>query len=366
MTKINEIVQVLDKFAPPVYSEDYDNVGLLVGNRNADVKAVLITLDITEEILKEAVSVGANLIVAHHPIIFRGLKKLTGANEVERVVMAAIKNDIAIYAGHTNFDNIEGGVNSKICEVLNLQNCKNLDSKADSLSKLVVFIPETHLEKFRNAIFFVGAGHIGNYDQTSFNTEGIGTFRGNEDSKPFIGEKGKMSFEKEIRFETVFPTHLQGAVISAVLNNHPYEEVAYDIYPIKNKYKKIGTGMIGNLPEAISELEFLELVKNTFDTKSIKHTNIKNKKIKKIAVCGGSCSFMINKAMAKNADAFITADVKYHEFFDVENKLLLLDIGHYESEQYTKDIFYKILTEKFSTFAVNLSKINTNPINYYC
>ena len=366
MTKINEIVQVLDKFAPPMYSEDYDNVGLLVGDRNAEVNSVLITLDITEQIIDEAIKTGANLIVAHHPIIFRGLKKLTGANEVERVVMMAIKNDIAIYAGHTNFDNIDGGVNSKICSKLNLQNCRNLDPKPDNLLKLVVFIPETHLEKFRNAVFMAGAGHIGNYDRTSYNIEGIGTFRGNENSKPFIGKKEEMSFEREIRFETIFPAHLQGAVISAVLNNHPYEEVAYDIYPIKNKYQNVGTGMIGTLPNQLSETEFLALVKETFNVKCIKHTNLKGEKIKKVAVCGGSCSFMISKAMSKNADAFITADVKYHEFFDVENKLFLLDIGHYESEQYTKDIFYNILTEKFSTFAVNLSKINTNPINYYC
>ena len=366
MTKINEIVQLLDKYAPPMYSEDYDNVGLLVGDRNTEVKSVLITLDVTEEVIDEAIKTGVNLIVAHHPIIFRGLKKLTGANEVERVVMSAIKNEIAIYAGHTNFDNIEGGVNSKICEKLNLQNCKNLDPKPNSLLKLVVFVPETHLEKLRNAVFLAGAGHIGNYDRTSYNIDGVGTFRGNENSKPFIGKKGETSFEREIRFETIFPTHLQGTVISAVLNNHPYEEVAYDIYPLKNKYQKIGTGMIGTLPNAISETEFLALVKETFGVECIKHTNIKGKQIKKIAVCGGSCSFMISKAMAKNADAFITADVKYHEFFDVENKLFLLDIGHYESEQYTKDIFYNILTEKFSTFAVNLSKINTNPINYYC
>lgn len=366
MTKINEVVQLLDKYAPPIYSESYDNVGLLVGDRNNEIKSVLITLDITEDIIKEAIKTGANLIIAHHPIIFRGLKKLTGANEVERVVMMAIKNDIAIYAGHTNFDNITGGVNTKICEKLNLQNCKTLDPKSDTLLKLVVFIPETHLEKLRNAVFLAGAGHIGNYDRTSYNIDGIGTFRGNENSKPFIGKKGEMSFENEIRFETIFPSHLQGSVISAVLNNHPYEEVAYDIYPLKNKNQQIGSGMIGNLPNAINEKQFLELVKNTFGVDCIKHTKLKGKSIQKVAVCGGSCSFMISKAISKNADAFITADVKYHEFFDVENKLLLLDIGHYESEQYTKDIFYNILTEKFSTFAVNLSKINTNPINYYC
>jgi dinuclear metal center YbgI/SA1388 family protein len=366
MTKISEIIGVLEKFASSSFSESYDNTGLLVGNLNNEVSSVLITIDVTEQVVYEAIKTNSNLIIAHHPIIFKSLKKLTGKTEVERVVMLAIKNDIAIYAGHTNFDNIIDGVNSKICKKLNLENCKILTPKENTILKLVVFVPETHLEKLQDAVFSAGAGHIGNYDKTSFNTEGIGTFRGNENTNPFLGKKGIQSFEKEIRFETIFPANIENAVISAILKIHPYEEIAYDIIPLKSTNNNIGTGIIGELQNEISEIELLSLVKTKFNTKCIKHTNLKNKKIKKIAVCGGSCSFAIKSAILQNADAFITSDVKYHEFFDIENSLFLLDIGHFESEQYTKELFYEILTENFSTFAVNLSKINTNPINYYC
>ena len=363
--KISEIINYLDSYAPQSFKEDYDNVGLLVGNRNNEISGVLISLDVTEAVVEEAVSKKANLIVSHHPIIFRGLKKLTGSNEVERVVSMAIKNDIALYAAHTNLDNIQGGVNTKIADKLGLENQKFILPYADNLNKLVTFVPESHIEKVRTAIFDAGAGHIGNYDQTAYYTDGKGSFRALEGANPYLGEVGKLNFEDEIRFETIFPQHIQSKVITALLNAHPYEEVAYDIYPLKNKYPKAGTGIIGKLPEAISEKDLLNLIKNTFNAEVIRHTAFKNKKIKKLAVCGGSCSFIINSAISAGADALLTADVKYHEFFDVENRLFLMDIGHYESEQYTKEIFYDILTKKFSNFAVNLSEINTNPIKYF-
>ncbi len=363
--KISEIVNFLDNYAPASFKEDYDNVGLLVGNRNEEIKSVLISLDVTEDVVNEAILKGANLIVSHHPIIFRGLKKIVESTEVERVISKAIKNDIAIYAAHTNLDNIDGGVNTKIAEKLNLSNTKFILPYQNNLKKLVVFVPESHIEKVRTIIFDAGAGQIGNYDNTAYYTKGEGSFRALEGATPFVGEQGKLHFEKEIRFETIYPQHLEGKIISAMLNAHPYEEVAYDIYSLNNKYKKAGTGIIGKLPEALTEEEFLALVKKTFKAEVIRHTNLKSRKIKKVAVCGGTCSFIINSAISAGADVLITADVKYHEFFDIENRIFLLDIGHYESEQYTKEIFYDILTKKFSNFAINLSEINTNPIKYY-
>ena len=365
MTKIKEIVSYLDNFAPRILSEDYDNVGLLIGDYNTDVSGILITLDVTEDVVDEAIKLKKNIIVAHHPIIFRGIKKITNSNEIERIIYKAIKNDIAIYAGHTNFDNIKKGVNGKICEKLSLQDCKIISPRKNQLLKLITYVPLTHAEKLRQAIFDAGAGQIGNYDSTSFNSEGKGTFRANENAKPFVGKKGKLHTEDEIKIETIFPIYNKGRVITAVLNNHPYEEPAYDIFMLENSNKEVGSGMIGNLEKELSEEDFLALVKKTFNTGVIRHTSLKSKKIKKVAVCGGSCSFLINSAKSANADAFITADVKYHEFFDIENSMLLLDIGHYESEQYTKEIFYELLTKKFSNFATDLSEVDTNPIKYY-
>jgi len=365
MTKIKEIVSYLDNFAPRVLSEDYDNVGLLIGDYNTNVSGVLITLDVTEEIIDEAIKLKKNVIVAHHPIIFRGIKKITNSNEIERIIYKAIKNDIAIYAGHTNFDNIKSGVNGKICEKLSLQNCKIISPRKNQLLKLITYVPVSHAEKLRQSIFDAGAGQIGNYSNTSFNSEGKGTFCANQEAKPFVGKKGNLHTENEIKIETIFPIYNKGKVITAVINNHPYEEPAYDIMMLENTNKEVGSGMIGNLKNALNETEFLALIKQTFNTGVIKHTKLKNNKIKKVAVCGGSCSFLINSAKSANADAFITADIKYHDFFDIENSMLLLDIGHYESEQYTKEIFYEILTKKFSNFAINLSEVDTNPIKYY-
>ena len=365
MTKIKEVVSFLDNIAPRQLSEDYDNVGLLIGDYNTEITGVLVTLDVTEEVVGEAIKTNKNLIIAHHPIIFRGLKKITKSNEVERVVYNSIKNDIAIYAGHTNFDNIKAGVNNKICEKLSLDDCKIISPMRKQLCKLITFVPSKYADKLKTALFESGAGQIGNYDNTSFNSEGTGTFRANKNAKPFVGKIGETHSEKETRIETVFPLFNKGKVITALLNNHPYEEVAYDIITLENNYTEAGSGMVGKLEKELSEEEFLSLVKQTFGTGIIKHTKLKGRKIKKVGVCGGSCSFLINSAKSAKVDAFITADIKYHEFFDVENSMLLLDIGHFESEQYTKEIFYDLLTKKFSNFATNLSEVETNPIKYY-
>jgi dinuclear metal center YbgI/SA1388 family protein len=365
MPRINEIIHYLETIAPPVLQESYDNAGLLVGDAQAEVAAALLTLDVTEEVVDEAIEKKAGLIVAHHPIIFSGLKKLTGKNYVERVVLKAIKHDVAIYAAHTNLDAVTGGVNTKICEKLGLTDCRVLQPVEGRLKKLVTFIPREAAEKVKKALFEAGAGHIGNYDSCGFDLEGTGSFRGNEVSNPYVGIKGQVHHENEVRFETIYPDWLQPKILQALFEAHPYEEVAYDMYPLDNAFGKVGMGMTGTLPEAVEEIEFLAQLKKVFGTGCIKHTALRGKKVKRVAVCGGSGSFLLNPAITAGADVFVTADFKYHQFFDADHKILVADIGHFESEQFTKELFFELLSEKFPKFALRFSAVNTNPVYYY-
>jgi dinuclear metal center YbgI/SA1388 family protein len=365
MLKIKEIAQYLEAFAPPALQETYDNAGLIVGNPEAEVYSALVTIDVTEAVIDEAIEKNAKLIVAHHPIIFSGIKKLTGKNYVERTVLKAIKNDVAIYAAHTNLDAVTGGVNTKICEKLGLKNYRVLQPVSGQLKKLVTFIPFDSVDEVRTAVFEAGAGHIGNYDYCGYNLEGTGSFRAGESANPYVGEKGQVHYEKEIRFETIFPDWLQTKIIKALFEAHPYEEVAYDIYPLENSFEKAGMGMVGELENLLSEKEFLEILKKTFNTGCIKHTALKGKNVSKVAVCGGAGSFLLNRAIAANADFFVTGDFKYHQFFDAENRIVIADVGHYESEQFTKELFYELLTKKFPKFAVRFSEVRTNPVFYF-
>ncbi len=362
--RLNEITASLERLAPLLYQESYDNAGLQVGNPSMEITGVLVTIDVTEEVLDEAIEKGLNLVVSHHPLIFGGLSSLTGKTMVERAVMKAIRHDIAVYTAHTNIDVVRQGVNGKICEVIGLKNCRILEPVAGRLKKLVVFVPEAHAEKVRQALFDGGAGMIGNYDSCSYNLEGTGSFRGGEATNPFAGEKGKLHFEREIRIETIFPDHEKGRVISAMLAAHPYEEVAYDIYPLENKYQEVGMGMIGELNEKIGEREFLSLLKKKFGTGIIRHSGLLGKQIKRVAVCGGAGSNLLRKAIAERADVFVSSDFKYHQFFEAEKKIVVADIGHFESEQYTRELFYDILNKNFPKFAVHLSDVITNPIKY--
>ncbi len=363
--KIKEITQYLEIIAPLALQESYDNSGLLVGNKDTEVTKVLISLDCIEDVVQEAIDKGCNLIISHHPIIFSGLKRLNGNNYIERTVIKAIQNNIALYAIHTNLDNVlYNGVNQKIAQKLGLENTKILSPKGEILYKLVTFCPLAQAPQVREAIFAAGAGEIGNYDECSFNAQGLGTFRGNEGADPFVGKVGKQHQEEEVRIETVFPAYLQSAVISALLQAHPYEEIAYDIYALKNKHPQTGAGIIGKLNQALTTDDFLALLKSELKAEGIRYTPI-NKKIQKVAVCGGSGSFVLRDAIAQNADALVTADFKYHQFFDAESKLMIADVGHYESEQYTIELLAEILNKKFSTFAVLFSQVNTNPIKYY-
>ena len=361
---IKEIINYLESVAPPSYQESYDNAGLIIGDSGATVTSALITLDITEAVIDEAIDFGCELIITHHPIIFKGIKKINGNTFVERCIIKAIKNDIAIYAAHTNIDSITGGVNSKICEKIGLTNLRILDPVKGKLLKIVTFIPEDHLTKVREALFATGAGEIGKYDQCSFSAVGSGTFRGGEDANPYVGIKGELHFEKESRFETIFPAHLKNRVIAALLESHPYEEVAYDIYQLENSFSEVGAGMIGELPGAENEIDFLERLIDIFGCKVIRHTYLLGKPVKKVAVCGGAGSFLLPAAITAGADLFVTADMKYHEFFDVEEKIVVADIGHYESEQFTKELFYEVLIKKFPNFALRLSEVKTNPVLY--
>ncbi|ARV13758.1 Nif3-like dinuclear metal center hexameric protein [Polaribacter sp. SA4-12] len=361
---IKDITNYLEELAPLNYAEDFDNVGLLVGNYNTDVSGVLVTLDTLEETVDEAIAKKCNLIISFHPIIFGGLKKLNGNSYVERVVLKAIKNDIAIYATHTALDNSKNGVSAKMCEVLGLENTMILIPKKGIIKKLTTFVPSDNAEALRNSLFTAGAGSIGNYDKCSFNTIGEGTFRGNENSNPTLGEKGELHTEKETQISVVFESKNETAILKALQDNHPYEEVAYELITTENIHQDIGMGMIGELPTAMEETEFLTYLKKTMQTDCVRHSNLLNKKIKTVAVLGGSGSFAISNAKRAKVDAYVSADFKYHEFFKAENMILLADIGHYESEQFTKNLLVAYLTKKFSNFAVILSEKSTNPIYY--
>lgn len=364
MLKIKDIVHFLEAWAPPAYQEGYDNAGLLTGNKQDKVAGVMLCLDATEEVLDEAIEKNCNLIVAHHPIIFKGLKSLTGKNYVERVVLKAIKNNLAIYAIHTNLDHVHTGVNRKIGERLGLENMQILSPKKQLLNKLTVFVPQENTQQVADALHQAGAGEIGNYSHCSFRSSGTGTFLPGDAANPTLGERGKLEEASEDRLEVIFPAFKAGAVLQAMQEAHPYEEVAYFLQSLENENQEVGAGMLGELAKPIEGIEFLQLLKKQLPTGCVRYTKLPDRQIRKIAVCGGAGIFLLRTALAKGADAFVTADVKYHEFFDADGKLLLADIGHYESEVFTKDLLYEQLNQKFPNIALYLTRVSTNPISY--
>ena len=363
--KIQEIISLLENIAPPHLQENYDNAGLLTGNTGWECSGIIVSLDATEKVVQEAIEKNCNLVVAHHPIIFDGLKKITGKTYVEKTIITAIKNDIAIYAIHTNLDNVITGVNGKMADMLGLVNRQILQPNKNILKKLSVFVPAAQAENVRAALFIAGAGNIGNYSGCSFNSIGEGTFKAGEGAKPFAGHIGERHTENEIKIEVVYPAWIENTVINAILQTHPYEEVAYDLVALDNQHTAIGSGLVGDLQVPLTETDFLLVLKNTFNLSIVRHTNFTGNMVKKVALCGGAGSFLIKAAVASEADFFITSDVKYHEFFDAEGKLVIADIGHYESEQYSIDLLFDILKEKYITFAVLKTEIKTNPVNYF-
>ncbi|MBI1268036.1 MAG: Nif3-like dinuclear metal center hexameric protein [Cryomorphaceae bacterium] len=363
--KLKDIIAVLERLAPPSLQEGYDNSGLLVGSGDDAVNGAVIALDCTEEVIDEAIRLEVNLVIAHHPIVFSGLKRFNGKNYVERTIMKAIRHGISIYAIHTNLDNVIAGVNGYFAKQLNLADTAVLRPKENILQKVIVYVPIEHQEQLRSAMFAAGGGQIGNYDECSFNVAGEGTFKANDDANPFVGERGERHIAAEVRIEMICEVFKMDKVISAMKKAHPYEEVAHEIISIQNSYNRIGSGIVGNLEHPMKTDAFLNLVKEKFNLSIIKHTRILKEEVRRVALCGGSGVFLLGDAKRAGADVFITADVKYHEFFDADNDLVLADIGHYESEQKTGELLAAELKHNFNTFAVHLSTINTNPVNYY-
>jgi len=364
-TKIKDVAEFLETLAPRSLQESYDNCGLLTGNPEWEVSGVLVTLDCLENIVDEAIRLKTNLIVAHHPIIFRGQKKLTGETYVERTVIKAIKNDIAIYAVHTNLDNVLQGVNKKIAERIGLVGLSILDPKRDTLMKLVTFIPTLHAESVIQALNEAGAGNIGQYKNCSFRITGTGTFQPSEEAHPHIGTKGKLEKVEEVRAELIFPRHLERRIMTALKKSHPYEEVAYFLSRLENQNQEAGAGIIGELSTPEEPMEFLKRLKVTMSTSCIRHSAILRSPVKKVAICGGAGSFLLPRAIDSGVDVFVSSDFKYHEFFDAEGKIMIADIGHFESEQFTKELLQEVLKQKFSNFAINFSGTVTNPISYF-
>lgn len=365
MPKLGEIIKAIEEFAPLQYQESYDNSGLLLGDREQEISQALIALDCTEAVIDDAIQKNCQLVIAHHPILFSGIKSITGKNYVERVMLKAIRNHIAIYAAHTNLDNVYRGVNHKIAEKLQLVDCTILAPKTKALKQMYVYVPSDCADTVREALFLSGAGSIGEYSQCSYNIEGIGTYLPSNQANPYIGKRNTYQEEKEVKIEVIYPFEKESHILQALQKSHPYEEIAYGIIPLDNATAYLGSGMMGTLHEELSETAFLAYLKRILNTQSIRHTAFLNKPIRTVAICGGSGSFLLSKAIKAGADAFVSADFKYHQFFDADGQILIADVGHFESEQFTSEIFYEVLSKIFPNFALHLTSVNTNPINYF-
>jgi dinuclear metal center YbgI/SA1388 family protein len=362
--KLKEICAYLDEAVPLPFQEGYDNSGLQVGMADKEITSALLTLDISEEVMNEALKYECDIIISHHPLIFSGIKSITGKNYAERIIQKAIREDIAIYSAHTNLDAVDFGVSRKMAGKLNLLNVKVLLPLKEKLLKLVTFVPESHLERVRDALFDAGAGVIGKYDRCGFTLSGTGSFRPGADTNPYVGEKGKTHFEPEVRLETILYKYMKADVIRALRSSHPYEEIAFDLYPLENENIDAGLGCIGDLERPLPGEEFLRLLSSVFNAQGIRYSGLTGRPLSRIALCGGSGASLLGDALRAGADAFVTGDVKYHTFFDAEKKILLADIGHYESEKFSTEILYDLIIKKFPKFAVRFSETNTNPINY--
>jgi len=362
---IAAIATYLESVAPLALQESYDNAGLIIGDPQWECSGILCTLDVTEAVIQEALEKNCNCIIAHHPLIFRPLKRLNGSDPAERAVIMAVRNNIAVYAAHTNLDNVVGGVNGKIADKLGLVNRSVMEPKTSTLKKLFTFVPDRYLERVRSAVFAVGGGHIGNYSECGFTSQGTGSFLPEAGAKPFTGVIGQRREEQEVKLEMIFPAHLEAMLVKALRAAHPYEEPAFDIINLSNAHPGTGSGVNGELKFPMDENSFLTLLQDHFQTDSIRHSPLTGKTIARIGICGGAGSFLITNALRNKIDAFVTADMKYHEFFEADGRLLICDIGHFESEQFTSDLLVELLLHKFPTFAVLKSEVKTNPVNYF-
>ena len=364
MVKIKDIANALEMFAPLPLQDDFDNAGLQIGLTEAEVTGVLLCLDVTEAVVDEAIALGCNLIVSHHPVIFKPLKRITGSSYVERCILKALSAGIAMYSAHTNIDNAPGGVNFRIAEIIGLKNVRILVPKEEALLKLAVYVPLSHADALREALFAAGCGEIGNYGSCSYNVQGFGTFKAKEGCNPFCGNVGELHREEEVRIETIMPSYMKGRVIKALLAAHPYEEPAFDVFALENSWNSVGAGVIGELPEECSEMEFLKSIKEKFAVGSVRYTSLLGRNVKRVALCGGAGGSFAGAAMAAGADVYITGEARYHDLFSYEGKMLMAVIGHYESEQFTMDIFHKIISDKYPHLKMAKTTVNTNPVNY--
>lgn len=361
---VSDIIAAIEEYAPLSLQESYDNSGLQVGDRAQVVTAVLLCTDVTEEIIGEAVARGANLIISHHPLLFHGLKHLTGRNPIERIVRAAVKRDIAIYSSHTSMDNATGGVSFKMAEKIGLGNVSVMLPQPGQLYKLVVFVPIKEAARVRDAMFAAGAGRLGDYDSCSYALEGKGSFRALAGAHPWVGSIDELHHEDEMRLEVLVMRNCKDAVVQAMLRSHPYEEPAYDLIELDNPSKYTGSGVVGDTQQPIEAAEFLNSLKTAFGTAMVRYAGNIHQMISRVALCGGAGADFIGDAVAAHADIYVTGDVKYHEFTSYCDKILIADIGHYESEHFTKEIFYDIIQKKFPNFATYYAELEKNPINY--
>lgn len=362
--KIKEVLSVIEQLAPVALQEGFDNCGVQIGDITQEAKGAVVCIDITEAVIDEAIALGCNLIISHHPLAFRSFKSLTGRTYIERCMIKACKHDLVVYAAHTNLDNTIGGINYYLANLLGLQNIRILEPQKNKLLKLVTFVPYAYVDAVRSALFNAGAGTIGGYNSCSYNVRGEGTFRAGENTNPFCGEIGELHTEQETRIETVLPIHKRGDVLRALLATHPYEEPAYDFYMLENYWTQAGSGVVGTLPDETDEEDFLYLIKDTFHLSSLQHSACRRRPVRDVAICSGSGAFLIPKAVGYGADVFITGEAKYNDFYDVEDKVLLAVVGHYESEIFSKNIFFDVISKKFPNFVLYMSGMDINPVNY--
>lgn len=366
MPRISDIASLLEAIAPPSLQEDYDNSGLLIGEPHTEVTGVLVSLDVTEAVVAEAVRKGCNLIVSHHPLIFRPLKRLTGRNQVERTAMAALRAGVGLYAIHTNLDNVAHGVNAMMADKLGLDDFETLRPAKATLSKVVTFVPHDDLDAVRQAMFAAGAGNLGDYDECGFVTRGEGTFRAQPGSNPHLGSVGQREGVEEARLEVIVERWNVGPVVAAMHDAHPYDVVAHDVLHLENAHPTAGSGGIGGYDVPLSWSAFVDRLKSAFGAPVVRHTAPPETPISTVALCGGTGSFLLPDAIRAGADVFLSSDFKYHEFFGTEGRITIADIGHAEAEGGISAWLVDqlaVLKVGFPNFAVLLSEVRTNPIH---
>lgn len=362
--KILDVIKYLDQLIPAGYQESYDNCGLQVGDTSAEITGALISLDLTEAVVDEAVETRSNLIVTHHPFIFGGLKHIDADSPAGRIIYKLIRNGIAVYSAHTSLDKLSNGVSAQLAKRLGLCNLRILAPDSDSLKQLVVYCPKEQSQQLKDALYAAGAGNIGNYRHCSYSVNGTGTFEPLQGANPFVGTVGSETYTSEERIEMVYPKAFENKIVSALKANHPYETPAYSLIPLSNANPDVGLGIVGELPEDVEIETFIETVKQTVGIPVVRHSELCRKKVRTVALCGGAGAEFIGTAVAQNADIYLTSDIKYHDFQKATGHIVLADIGHYESEQFAKEFFYDKLSEKFRIFAIRIAKTETNFVGY--